>query len=109
MNKSEKEIYDRLIEDGYEVYHKGYPDFLAYNQKTGEILFVEVKREYQRKEKRGGLDKSQAKVLQILSQFHPVRIEYVPNKKPPTIKERQGQRAINEQVYYSKGCFKNKL
>lgn len=81
MNESEKIIYDRLIEEGYEVYHKGYPDFLVFNPKTKKLSFIEVKREAQRKRKRGGLTKRQARVLQILNKFHEVKIEYYPPGK----------------------------
>lgn len=55
MNKREAEVYDKLIKEGYEVYHAGFPDFLAYNPGTNKIVFIEVKAESQRENKRGGL------------------------------------------------------
>ena len=81
-NYRELTIFSKLNRKGFEVYKKGWPDFLAYNPNTKKIIFVEVKRTTASKPKPGwekfesksykrggGLSSHQIKVSEILSNF----------------------------------------
>lgn len=41
MNKNERRIYDELQREGYEVFHRGWPDFLVL--KDGVARLIELK------------------------------------------------------------------
>ena len=75
-NIREAIIYDQYLKDGWEVYHKGFPDFLMY--KDGKIKMIEVKRQQKRKTIQMGLSKYQQRIKEILSQFFDYEIVYIP-------------------------------
>lgn len=77
MNYREIKTFKKLKNKGYEVYHKGFPDFLVYNEKTNKLIFVEVKRKLKRMTKKMGLSKHQHRVIDILKKFIPVEIWYI--------------------------------
>ena len=68
MNRREKIVYDKSIEEGWEVLSRGYPDFILYKEKTNEAIFVEVKSEQARRKKIAGgeLSKEQTRMHEIL-------------------------------------------
>ena len=59
--KTIKEKYEKL---GYEVLHKGWPDFLIFNDK--DVIFLEVKRQQKFETKKSGMSKHQTKMHEIL-------------------------------------------
>lgn len=75
-NRREAKVSESLQAQGYEVYHKGFPDFLAYNPQTSKLLFVEVKRKLRRPTEKMGLSAHQRRVIEILRKFHEVQIIY---------------------------------
>ena len=77
-NKRERIVYDELVSQGYEVYHKGYPDFLAYKSDTNELLFIEVKKKQKKPSLKMGLSDHQRRVIDVLRKFIEVKIVYVP-------------------------------
>ena len=72
MNRRESVVFNRAVEDGWEVLTRGWPDFLLYKQKTNEAMFIEVKAVSTRYEKKhdrpmGGIPtKSQKKMHSVL-------------------------------------------
>ena len=78
LNQRERLVYEELIEQGYEVHHKGFPDFLAYHPEKEELMFVEVKTEPTEWTETAGLTVSQYRVCEILHKFHEVLIKYLP-------------------------------
>jgi len=77
MNKRELKILNELLSQGYEVYHKGYPDFIAYHPETEEVRFVEVKRQQRRPTPKMGLSKHQERVIEILRKIARVDVSYI--------------------------------
>lgn len=75
INKREAKIYDEYTKGGWEVFHKGFPDFLLY--KNGEIRFIEVKRKQKRITKKGGLSPHQRRVKEILEQKFSYEVKYI--------------------------------
>jgi hypothetical protein len=70
MTKFEKKIYDKFSEDGWTIYHDGWPDFLCVRKREDgslEIMAIETKG---RKDDFRG---NQKKVLFALSSVMPVR------------------------------------
>lgn len=76
-NLRESKILTRLLKKGFEVYHRGFPDFLAYQEETNTLIFVEVKRKQRRKTHKMGLTVYQRRVIEILKKFHKVYVVYV--------------------------------
>ncbi len=76
-NRRENIVLYELLQKGYEVFHKGYPDFLVYDEANNELSFIEVKRKQRRKTKKMGLSKHQQRVIEILKKFHKVEIRYI--------------------------------
>ncbi len=71
LQESEKEVAKKLIEEGWELIHKGVPDFIAL--RDGEIVFVEAK------SKRDKLNPEQSRAFSLLKKHgYPVRVERVP-------------------------------
>ena len=69
-NKREAQFQVKMMQQGWEVYHKGYPDFLCHNPITGEIKAFEIK---PLKGKEGtGLSKQQKRMIDL---FNKVGIE----------------------------------
>ena len=77
MNRREKEVGEYLENLGFEVYHKGYPDFLVYNPVTDEVSFVEVKRKQRHNTEKMGLSSHQKRVIELLGKIADVKVEYV--------------------------------
>ena len=61
-NVAESIGYDKLASMGFTVTKRGWPDFFCFNEKTGEIAVVEVKRNKHHK-----LKDSQSAVMKALS------------------------------------------
>jgi len=72
MQKREKIVYDKCIDNGWEVLTKGWPDFLLYKEDQNEAIFIEVKSKATKYEKKhnhpmGGIPtKEQARMHKIL-------------------------------------------
>ena len=64
-NRRERAIQERAVNAGYEILHRGWPDFLVYKEDTNEAIFLEVKRKCKRPHKTG-LTKYQKRIHQIL-------------------------------------------
>lgn len=45
MTESENKVKQVLQGIGFEVFHNGWPDFLAYDKGSGEYIFIEVKKQ----------------------------------------------------------------
>jgi hypothetical protein len=73
-NKREKRVAEEYAAQGFEVLHKGWPDFLVI--KDGKIRMIEVKRKQSRSTKKMGLSKHQARMKEILSQHFEYEIRY---------------------------------
>jgi len=43
QNRAERKLQVAALKSGWEIYYIGLLDFLCYNPKTGETLFIEVK------------------------------------------------------------------
>lgn len=77
-NRRERQIQEEMIDAGYEVLSKGWPDFLCYRPKDGKVVFLEVKRKQIRPSKKMGLSKHQKRVHEILMALGlDVRVVYV--------------------------------
>ena len=67
INPTEMEVAESLIDDGWEVMKKGWPDFLAV--RGDEIRFIEVKQKGQR------LKPQQKRMAKILMEFLNIEVE----------------------------------
>jgi hypothetical protein len=75
LNKREAKVYEEYKKEGWEVFHKGWPDFLVY--KSGNLRMIEVKREQKRPSKKMGLSKHQRRMKEILERFVDYRVIYI--------------------------------
>lgn len=66
MNEREKIVYDNAVKGGWEVFDKGYPDFLLWKEETGEAIFIEVKAKAYKGNSQGFLTKSQIAMHRVL-------------------------------------------
>lgn len=72
-----KKHFKRIYGKNYETYHKGWPDFIALNRKTGTFLFIECKRENEIKDKVNKiLSYEQDKVRKILERIGKKKFRY---------------------------------
>ena len=87
-NRSEQyereiKVQSQLIAKGFETFHTGWPDFLAFNPDTKEIKFIEVKskktviKNGKKVVSLGKLKSNQKEVIEILKQLCPVEIVYI--------------------------------
>ena len=74
-NRREREIAEAYLSEGWEVFHKGWPDFLMF--KDGKVLMIEVKRVQKKKTPKMGLSSHQQRVKEILSKHHEYEVLYV--------------------------------
>lgn len=65
-NKRERKVQQEYLKKGYEVYSRGWPDFLMYHQEKDELVLIEVKRKQKRPTQKMGLSKYQQRVIEIL-------------------------------------------
>lgn len=73
-NKRERRVAEEYEREGWEVLHKGWPDFLMF--RNGEIRLIEVKRKQRRKTKKMGLSEHQNRVKQILEKVLAYEVRY---------------------------------
>ena len=79
----EIKVQSQLIADGFDTFRTGYPDFLAYNPKTKEIKFVEVKgkktvvKNGKEVVSLGKLKSNQKEIIEVLKMLCPVEIIYI--------------------------------
>lgn len=74
-NERERQIAQRYLNNGWEVLHKGWPDFLMF--KDGKIRMIEVKRTQRRITKKMGLSAHQKRVRELLSVHQDYEVIYV--------------------------------
>lgn len=80
-NRRERVVQLKYLEEGWEVYHRGWPDFIMI--RGDEVKFVEVKkmpkrRRSERVQARQGLQSVQFRLKQILEKFAPYEIVNLP-------------------------------
>lgn len=73
-NRRERKVAEEYERDGWEVLHKGWPDFLMV--RNGEIRLIEVKRKQGRETKKMGLSAHQRKVKEVLEKILPYEVRY---------------------------------
>ncbi|KKN07841.1 hypothetical protein LCGC14_1062940 [marine sediment metagenome] len=70
--KTEQQFADKMVAEGWEVYHTGFPDFLC--RKDGEVILVEVKRSSKEK-----LQDNQHLILNALNDSSPTAFVWSPD------------------------------
>ena len=76
MNKREEEVAEKYERMGFKNLHKGWPDFIFYND--DKIFFVEVKRKQKCPSKKMGLSSHQSKMISLLKRLGvDVCVEYL--------------------------------
>jgi hypothetical protein len=78
-NRVEFEVASELERLGYEVFRRGWPDFLAY--KDGKVRFVEVKPPNSSKREWHDLCGAQRRIAKILADVFGVEVEVVHGKE----------------------------
>ena len=77
-NKREKQFQKEMLEQGFEVFSRGWPDFLVYDRENNKAKFVEIKRKQKRPSEKMGLSQHQRNVLEILKNIGlGVEIRYI--------------------------------
>jgi len=72
-NAREKRVAEEFAAKGFEVIHKGWPDFLMISD-DDEIVMIEVKRKH--KLRGSGLSKHQKRMRDILSKHFKYEVRY---------------------------------
>lgn len=75
MNNREVQVFNKYSKEGWEIYHRGFPDFIMF--KDGMVKFVEVKRKQKRPTKKMGLSRYQRRVIEILNTISSCIVEYI--------------------------------
>jgi hypothetical protein len=73
MNLWERAACERLWDEGWKVYRRGWPDFVA--TRGGEIRFIEVKKPKSRRYPVRHLDPDQERMAAILRAYFGIRVE----------------------------------
>lgn len=84
MHKSEKEVQDKLEQEGWTVYRNGWPDFLA--EKDGAFRLLEVKAT-------GNLSPEQVRMFALLQRLLSVPVEVL---RPVRLKRRSMKEACEQ-------------
>lgn len=64
-NPRERQFQEDMLAQGFEVYSRGWPDFLVYDRKRNKVKFVEIKRK-QKPSPKMGLSIHQKTMIEIL-------------------------------------------